>query len=347
MAAESTDVAEVSESTSEEPINGPFNAAILLMAMGEENAANVLMHMEPSQVQAIGEAMNDVGTVSQKDISATLDQFINRIEKEYTMGVSPDTYLARMLDRAIGKEAAIAVMSKIDKDSIAPTLDSLKWMPDDVVAKLIRDEHPQFIAIVLSYLNREKSASVLETMEDDRKVDILVRLSRLDKVHPVALKEIDSVLEQRVSESIEIQLDGAGGIKTVAEILNEVPTEMEEIILEKLAEIDSELSASIKEKMFVFENLLAIDDRGMQTLLRDVSSETLVCALKGANQEIQTKIFSNMSSRAATLLKDDLDAKGPMRLAEVEEAQKEILVCAMSLAEEGKINLGGKGDDFV
>jgi len=341
------DVAEPKGVSGEETTCGPSNAAILLMAMGEENAASVLQHMQPDEVQAIGAAMTEIGTVTQTDISATLDSFIKKIEKESSIGISPSTYLNRMLERALGKERAIATMSQINKDSIAPALDALKWMPDNVVAKLILDEHPQFIAIVLSYLDRDKAATVLESLPDNDKVDIVVRLSRLEKVHPVALKEIDAILEKRVGESFSMELDGAGGIKTVAEILNGVSTEIETEILESLADIDKDLSDSIRENMFVFENLLNIDDRGIQSLLRDIPSDTLVRALKGANGEVKTKIFKNMSSRAATLLEDDLDAKGPMRLVEVEEAQKEILTVAMTLAEEGKINLGGKSDDFV
>ena len=328
-------------------INGPSRAAILLMAMGEDNAANVLQHMDPGEVQTIGEAMTDIGSVTQSQIGTTLDNFIQKIEKESTIGVAPRNYLTVMLERALGKDRAIAVMSQINKDSIAPALDSLKWMPNYVVAKLIRNEHPQFIAIVLSYLNREKAATVLEELPEEKKTDVIIRVSKLETVHPGALKEIDAILEKRFDESFEMELQGAGGIKTVAEILNEVSTDQENAIMESLSQIDAELADNIREKMFVFENLLSIDDRGIQTLLRDIPSDVLVKALKGSSQEVRAKIFKNISSRAAALLEDDLEASGPMKLADVEEAQKEILVVAQQLAEDGRISLGGKGDDFV
>lgn len=328
-------------------ISGPSSAAILLMAMGEENAANVLQHMGPDEVQAVGEAMTGIGSVSQSDIGSALDSFIKKVETDSSLGVSPGGYLNDMLVRALGRDQAIGVMSKINKESIAPALDALKWMPERVVGKLIKDEHPQFIAIVLSYLDREKAASVLQQLPEESKADVVVRVTSLNTVHPAALREIDTILEKRVTEHYEMELDGAGGIKTAAEILNGVSTDEETDILEKLMAIDSDLAEKIKENMFVFENILNIDDRGIQTLLRDIQSDTLVRALKGANQDVQTKIFKNMSGRAATLLKDDLDAKGPMKLAEVEEAQKEILTVAMALAEDGKISLGGKNDDFV
>jgi len=328
-------------------LSGPSNAAILLMAMGEENAANVLQHMGPEEVWAIGEAMTGISGVTQDQIGVTLEAFIGKVEADSSIGAEPSNYLGLMLERALGKERALGVMSQINKDSIAPALDCLKWIPNHVVAKMIKDEHPQFIAIVLSYLNREKAAAVLEELPDERKTDIILRVSRLETVHPKALKEIDVILEKRFGQSFESELAGAGGIKTVAEILNGVSTDQENAIMESLNEIDSELATIIREKMFVFENLLTIDDRGIQALLRDIGGDVLTKALKGAGQEVRSKIFKNISSRAAALLQDDLDASGPMRLADVEEAQKEILTVAQQLAEEGKISLGGKGDDFV
>ncbi len=328
-------------------MNGPSSAAVLLMAMGEENAANVLRELAPDEVQAIGSAMSEIGVVSQAQIGQTLDSFITRVEENSSLSTAPVSYLQETLERALGTERAVSVMSQINKDSVAPNLESLKWMPNRLVAKLIKDEHPQFIAIVLSYLDRDKAAVVLEELPEAKQTDIVVRVSRLETIQPTALKEIDAILEQRFGSSFEMELTGAGGIKTVAEILNGVSTDQEAVIFENLSELDAELASSIRENMFVFENLLSIDDRGIQSLLRDISGETLIKALKGANQEVKAKIFKNMSSRAAELLQDDLEAKGPMRLVEVEEAQKEILTIAMQMAEEGKISLGGKGDDFV
>ena len=239
------------------------------------------------------------------------------------------------------------MLSQIQMDDDPRGLDALKWMNPRAVANLIRNEHPQIIAIVLSHLDREQAGLVLGLLPKEIHTDILLRVTKLDTIHPAALKELDEIIQRRFEENPEAELTGIGGVKAAAEILNGVSAEIETEVLEQIKEIDADLSEEIQENMFIFDNLLSVDDRGMQTLLREVSTDKLVIALKGAAAELQEKIFKNMSSRAAELLRDDLEAKGPVRLAEVEEAQKEILTTAHRLSEDGQIALGGKGDDFV
>lgn len=328
-------------------LNGAKSAAVLLMAMGEENAANVLQHMRPEDVQLVSAAMVEIDAVSQQQIASTLDQFVSKVERDSSIGAAPDKYLQSTLMRALGHDQAIGVLSEANSATLSPTLDVLKWMPNRVVAGMIADEHPQFIAIVLSYLDSEKAGQIVDFLPEALQSDLLIRVSQLDFIHPTALREIDSILDARFGERFEIELKAAGGEKAVAAILNGVSPEQEEQIMEKLTAFDADLAERIRDNMFVFENLLKVDDRGIQSLLREVPGDLLVKALKGTSTEVQNKLFSNMSRRAAVLLKDDLAASGPARLADVEEAQKEVLGIAFQLAEDGKIQLGGKGDDFV
>lgn len=328
-------------------LNGPAHAAILLMALGEEKAANILRHMDPVEVQSLGEAMSAIDSVSQDQISGILDKFVGKIKNESSLSLGSRDYLKKTLTRALGQERAGSIMGQIQVDGGPVGLDTLRWMNPRAVANVIHNEHPQIIAIVLAHLDREQAGKVLGFLPQDVHTDILVRITKLDTIHPAALEELNEVIQRLFEQNSETELTGLGGISVAAEILNGVSKDDETAAIEKLDEIDSELSQKIQEKMFIFDNLMAVDDRGMQTLLREVSTDKLIYALKGASQELQDKIFRNMSKRAAEMLKDDLDAKGPVRLAEVEEAQKEILTVALRMGEEGTISLGGKGDDFV
>lgn len=328
-------------------INGPARAAILLMALGEQEAADVLRHMEPKEVQSLGEAMTGISGVSQSQISGVLDSFVGNIKNESSMSIGKQDYLKKTLTKALGRDKAGSMLSQIQMDNGSRGMDALKWMNPGAIANLICNEHPQIIAIVLSNLDREHAGKVLCKIPKDIQTDVIVRVTKLDTVHPAALKELDEIIQQRFEENPEAELTGVGGIKAAAEILNSVSAETEADIFEVLAEVDAELGNEIQESMFIFENLITLDDRGMQTLLREVSSDQLVLALKGTTEEMKEKIFKNMSKRAADLLRDDLDAKGPVKLSEVEEAHKIILTAAYRLSEEGSIALGGKGDEFV
>ncbi|MCB1754135.1 MAG: flagellar motor switch protein FliG [Gammaproteobacteria bacterium] len=328
-------------------LSGPAHAAILLMALGEEKAASILKHMEPREVQTLGEAMAAIDGVSQSQIGGILDKFVDKIKSESSLGLGSRDYLKKTLTRALGHDRAGSILGQIQMDGGPVGLESLKWMSPRAVANIVYNEHPQIIAIVLAHLEREQAGKVLDLMPKHLHTDILIRITKLDTIHPSALQELNEIIQRLFEENSETELTGIGGISVAAEILNGVSKEAETEVLEQLAEIDAELMQKIQDSMFIFDNLLSVDDRGMQSLLREVSTDKLILALKGAAQELREKIFRNMSKRAAEMLRDDLEAKGPVRLAEVEEAQKEILTVAMRMSEEGTIALGGKGDDFV
>ena len=328
-------------------ISGCSRAAILLMALGEDEASSILKYMEPGEVQSIGEAMTSITSVSQEQIGNTLDHFVDRIGKESSLGFGSADYFKSTLTKAVGKDKATSVISRIDAGSEQKGLEALQWMDARVVTKLICDEHPQFIATVLSQLPREQAGEVLNRLPSELHADVIIRITQLDEIHPAALVELDEIIQQVFENNAEVELSGIGGVRVASEILNGVSKEAEESIFETIESLDNELCEKIREGMFIFENLLTLDDRGMQSLLREVSSEHLILALKGSSAEIQTKIFKNMSERAALLLKDDLDAKGPVKLSDVENSQRDILKTAHQLAEDGKIALSSKGDDFV
>lgn len=342
------DTPQDSSATEEKPaLSGSCQAAILLMALGEEEAAKILQHMKPEEVQALGEAMTAINGVTQEQIGNTLDQFVIRVRNESSLGFESARYFKSTLTRALGKDKASNVLSRMGPQEDDQGLTALKWMDARVVAKIIRNEHPQIMATVLSQLTRERAGEVLDLLPEAKRSDIVMRIVKLDKLHPAALADLNEVIQELFENNASIELAGVGGVQIAAEILNGVSKDSEERILGEIEELDSEIVEKIKEGMFIFENLLDVSDRDTQTLLRDLSNDDLIIALKGASAEMQAKIFKNMSSRAAELLKDDLDAKGPVKLSDVQACQRNILVTAKSLAEEGKISLGAKGDDYV
>ena len=330
-----------------EPMTGSVQAAILLMALGEEEAAGILQHMKPDEVQVLGEAMNEINGVSQQQIGHTLEQFMLRVRNESSIGLESASYFKSTLTRALGKEKATSVLSRMHIVEEEHGLTALKWMDPRVVAKIILEEHPQIIATVLSQLSAEQAGAVLDLLPSEIHSDIVMRIVKLDKLHPSALADLNEIIHDLFENNASIELSGLGGIKVVAEILNGVSKESEERILAEIEATDKGMVSEIRDGMFIFENLLSVSDRDMQTLLRDLSNDDMIVALKGASQEMQDKIFRNMSSRAAELLRDDLGAKGPVKLSEVETAQRAILTVAQDLAEDGKIALGAKGEDYV
>jgi flagellar motor switch protein FliG len=261
------------------------------------------------------------------------------------VGVDSDEYIRNMLNTALGEEKASSVIDRILLGKNSKGLDSLKWMDPRAVAGVVQNEHPQIIAIVLSYLDSDHAAEILMHLPERARSDVLMRIATLDGVPPAALMELNQILEKQFAGNKGAKSSGVGGVKTAAGILNFMEGAAEAAITEAITEHDADLAAEIQSQMFVFDNLMEIDGRGMQAILRDVQSEQLILALKGADDAIQEKIFSNMSSRAADMMREDLEAKGPVRVKDVEEAQKEILAVAKRLADAGEISLGGKGDD--
>ncbi len=328
-----------------EKIAGAERAAIFMMTLGEQGAAEVLKHMDPKIVQSVGVAMASLNNVSNMRVSNVLTEFSAVIEDRSAVGVGSDDYIRNVLIGALGEDKAGNVIDRILMGKNSKGLDSLKWMDPRAVADVVKNEHPQIIAIVLSYLESDHAAEVLSHLQERVRTDVLMRIATLEGVPPIALQELNDVLEKQFSGSSKMQKSGVGGIKTAANILNFMDGTSEAAITEAITKQDESLAQQIQEQMFVFENLMDVDDRGMQTILREVQSESLIVALKGADDAMKEKIFSNMSSRAADMMRDDLETKGPVKLKDVEDAQKEILAVAKRLADAGDISLGGKGDD--
>jgi len=326
-------------------VSGSECAAIFMMSLGEQKAAEVLKHMGPKEVQKIGTIMASLSNVSNEKVESVLSAFVESANQQSGVGVDTDEYIRNMLTTALGEDKAGNVIDRILLGKNSKGLDSLKWMDPRAVAGVVQNEHPQIIAIVLSYLESEHAAEVLQHLPERARSDVLMRIATLDGVPPAALQELNQVLEKQFAGNTGVKSSGVGGVKTAAGILNFMDGEMESAITEVITEQDADLAQDIQSQMFVFENLLDVDDRGMQSILREVQSDQLILALKGADNAIKEKIFSNMSSRAAEMMREDLEAKGPVRLRDVEEAQKEVLSVAKRLADAGEISLGGKSDE--
>lgn len=321
------------------------NAAILLMSLGEDHAAQLLRHMNPKEVQMIGSAMSALQNINKEQQEGALSGFLEDVQDETGLTMGSDQYIRKLLVQALGKDKASSVIERILMGGNTSGLDTLKWMEPRAVSDIIRFEHPQVQAIVLSYLDSDQAAKVLALFEEKDRLGLIIRISKLETVQPSALEELNEIIERQVKTGPTTQQTSLGGTKTAANIINAIDSTIESQLLEELSGKDEELSTQIQDLMFIFDNLAEVDDRSIQALLREVSSDELIIALKGADEAVREKIFGNMSKRAAELLKDDLEAKGPVRLSEVEAAQKAILMVARRMAESGEITLGGGGDD--
>jgi flagellar motor switch protein FliG len=329
---------------------GAEKVAVLLMALGEEVAADILSHMGPKEVQQVGVSMASMESVSKEIVESTLKEFIGALQKETGLGVGADDYVRNVLVSALGEEKAGGMIDRILLGGNTKGLESLKWMDARSVAELIRNEHPQIIAVVLSYLDSDQSAQIITQLPANTRHDIMMRIASVDGVQPSAMAELNEILESQLKGTNNVKSSaGFGGVKSAANILNFIDGTNSSSIMEKIKEMDEDLGDQIEDLMFVFADLVEIDDRGIQTMLRELQTDVLVLALKGAEPELQEKIFTNMSSRAADMLKDDLESKGPVKVSEVDEAQKEILVIARRLAEEGQISLGASagGEEMI
>ena len=327
-----------------EPVD---RAAIFLLALGEDGASRVLKHLDPREVQRVGAAMAALGNVDMNQVATVLGTFLDTVTGQSGLTIGSAEYIRKMLIGALGEDKARTLLERILGGNTAG-LDKLKWMDARTIAEFIVHEHPQIQAIVLSYLEADQAAEVLSFFPDAAsRTEVIVRVATLDSVPPTALQELNAVLEEQVTKRSATRFAQLGGTRVAAEIMNNLESKAEEEVMNGVRETDAALSDKIQELMFVFENLMEIDDKGIQVLLREVSTENLVLALKGTDDALKTRIFANMSKRAAELLKDDLEAKGPVRVSEVEAAQKEILVIARRLSEAGEISLGGGSDEMI
>lgn len=328
-------------------LNGVQRAAVLLMAIGSDKAADVLKHMSPKEVQTIGSAMATMQNIHRDGVARVMDEFIEKVGNQTAMGVGSDDYIRQMMVNALGEDKAKSMIDRILVGKNAKGLETLKWMDARSVAELIRLEHPQIIAIVLSYLDSDQAANVVSLLPERARPDIMMRVAALDGVPPSALNELNVIMEKQFSGTSNVAQSTMGGFKTAANIINFMDSSVGSAIMTAIQEHDNEMSDSIQELMFVFDNLIDVDDRGIQALLREVSSDNLTLALKAADEKIKDKILKNMSKRAAEMLKEDMESRGPVKLSDVEGAQKEILAVARRLADAGEIVLGGGGEEFV
>jgi len=328
-------------------LSGTQQAALLLMTLGETEAGEVLKYMGAKEVQKLGTAMATLSNVSRDQAGNVLDVFITDVEDQTAFGIGTEEYVRKVLGNAFGESKANAFIDRIMTGKDAMGLDALKWMSSREVADIIEGEHPQIVAIIVAYLESDQAAEVIDLLPEEQRVDVIMRIARLSDVQQSALAEIENLIASKSANVSRGVMKKVGGDKVAASIINALSSEKGDDILEEIKKKNEELSERIEENMFVFDTLLSVDDRGIQALLREISNELLVVALKGCDPTISEKILGNMSKRAGSLLKEDMEARGPIRLSEVEEAQKEILTVARRLADSGDINLGQGGEEYV
>ncbi len=326
-------------------LEGVEKAAILLLSLSEEDAAQILKHLEPKQVQKLGSEMAKVDDMTQSKITAVHKHFIEEIQNYSTIGFQSQDFVKRALTAALGEDKAANLIDQILMGSGAKGLDSLKWMDSKQVASIIRNEHPQIQTIVMSYLEPEQSAEILAQFPEKVRLDLLMRIANLEEVQPAALQELNEIMEKQFAGQAGTQAAKMGGLKSAADIMNYLDTAIEGQLMDAIREQDEEMSQQIQDLMFVFDNLVDVDDKGIQAILREVQQDALLKSIKGADEELKNKIMKNMSKRAAEMLNDDLEALGPVRISEVETAQKEILSVARRLSDSGEIMLGGGGGE--
>lgn len=330
------------------PLSGIQKAAVFLRSIGPEEAGEVLKHMNPKEVQKIGQAMAVLTNVSREEVQGVLDNFVSTVEEQTGLGIGSHDYVRSMLEGALGKDNAGNVLDRILTGGNTSGLEQLKWMDARGIYEVIKLEHPQIIAIVCSFLESDQAASVLGQFPERDQTNILLRISTLDGVQPSALTELNEILEKQFSGNAGGQTANVGGLKAAADILNFVDGTVQASIMEGIKESEPDLGQNIEDLMFVFDNLIDVDDRGFQTLMREISTDDLLLALKGADEGLKEKFFGNMSQRAAEMMRDDLEASGPVKVSDVETAQKAILTAARKLSDAGEIMLGGGGgDDFI
>ena len=328
--------------------DGVEKSAVLLLSLGEDEAAEVLKNLNPREVQKVSKAMSELKAVAREKVEEVLDEVRDITNKGGGMSVD-EAMLKSMLVKALGDDRAANLISRIMSGSETAGFDGLKWMDANTISDLIKNEHPQIIAAILAHLEYDQAGEVLKHFTERLRNDVVLRIATIDGVQPEALHELNEALTRLLSGSASVKKTMLGGVRHAAEILNFVGQANETSVIDNVREYDPDLAQKILDEMFVFENLLDVDDRGIQLLLREIQSDSLILALKGASEGLREKIFKNMSSRASEMLREDLEAKGPVRLSEVEAEQKEILKVARRLADEGQIVLaaGGAEDQFV
>jgi flagellar motor switch protein FliG len=326
-------------------ITSTQRAAVLMLLLGEDQAADIIKYLSPKEVQALGAAMVQVADFSQEAVNVVLDEFVEHLKKQNNVSIGGPDYVERVLRRALGDDKAASVLGRIMPGQGTKGLDILSWMDARGIADMVRGEHPQVVAIILSLLESEVAADVLSYLPPDVRPEVIQRVASLDTVQPSAMAELEAIMKQQFSKSASAQSSSFGGIGAAAKIMNNTKTALEASIMNGLNEIDPELMLKIQDNMFTFENLVSVDNKGIQVLMRAVEPDMLMMALKNCSEDTANRFFDNMSERARSMFKDDMEAKGPQRMTDVEDAQKKIMRMARKLSDSGELILGGA--DFV
>jgi len=330
---------------SESEEQGLENAAILLMSLGEEEAAEVLKHLAPKEVQRLGETIAKMKSVTRERVDGVLEKFTSTASEQHMLVADNDEYVKSVLRLALGDEKANLLLDRILQGNDISGIESLKWMDPSSVAELLRNEHPQIVAAILVHLDSDQASSVLKVFSERQRNEVLVRIATLDGIQPSALKDLNEVMSKVLSGGDRLRKTSLGGVKPTAEIINMMGGSIETAVLDFIRETDNDLAQRIMDNMFTFDDVEKLEDKAIQTLMKEVQTESLVIALKGATPEMREKIFRNMSTRAAETLREDLESRGPVRVSEVEAEQKELLKIIRRLADEGQIQLTSGGDD--
>jgi flagellar motor switch protein FliG len=327
-------------------MSGSQRAAVLMLLLGEQQAAEIVKFLDPKEVQSLGGAMVSVAELSQEAVNQVLDDFVMTIKKQTSIGLGTTDYVEKVFKRALGDDKAASVLGRILPGQSTKGLDILQWMDARSIADMIRGEHPQVCAIILSVLEHEVAADVLLFLPEENRSEVIQRVASLETVQPSAMAELESIMKKQFSSSSSAASSSFGGIKTAAKIMNATKTALEAQVMGGLEKLDAELMMKIQDNMFTFDNLLSVDSKGIQVLMRNVEPDMLMIALKGANEGVRDKFLENMSTRARGMFVDDMNAKGLLRIADVEDAQKTIMRIARKLSDSGDLVLGG-GADFV
>ena len=327
--------------------DGLQDAAILLMSLGEAEAAEVFKHLSPKEVQKLGEAIARTKTITRERVDEVVGKFTGVATSQSLMVTDSSDYVRSVLKLALGDDKATLLIDRILQGGDVSGIESLKWMDSMSVAELLRSEHPQIVAAILVHLDYDQAADVLKNLSERQRNEVMLRIATMEGIQPTALKDLNEVLFQVLSGGDKVRKSSLGGIKTAAEMINLMGTAIEGTVVESIRNHDPDLAQKIVDKMFVFDDLIKLDDKSVQMVLKEVASDTLIAALKGAQPELRDKILANMSSRAAETLREDLESRGPMRLSEVEAQQKEILKTVRRLSDEGQIVIGGGASDAM
>ena len=329
-------------------LSGTQKSAILMMLLGEDEASEILKNLTPKEVQHIGTAMYSVEGLDQDTVNKVLDEFLAIIKEQTSLGLGAGDYIQNVLNKALGQDRAQSILGRITPSESSNAIEILEWMDSRAIAELIQDEHPQIIALIISYLEPAQGSDVLVMLDEKIQPEIVKRIATIQTVQPDALRDLELVMQKKFAANTSLRASQVGGVKAAAQIMNFMKGEDEQKIFKEVAKFSKNLMTEIQEAMFVFDNLIKSDDKSLQMILRSVETEDLVLAMKGADEVLRDKLFSCMSQRAAANIQDEMEALGPVRLTEVQEAQKRIINAARRMSDEGTIVLAGRGgDDYV